>query len=129
AVYGRPLEQLARRGHRAEGRVVYEVVVLAIALVRTSGPRRRGDGEHHVFVPLDEALRQRSLARTAGCRDDDGERPAAVHHSTFSACSRSRSMSSLLAITPCSIAPPLAFAPLVFASRFISWIRKPRRFP
>src|SRR5690554_1150945 len=124
-----PLEQLATLLHRLEPGVIHEVVVDAVPLVVARRARGRGHRKDDVLVALDERARQRRLASAAGGGEHERECVLPALHSTFSTCSRSRSISSLIAITRCSIAASFALAPIVFVSRCISWIRKLSRFP
>src|SRR5690606_29277295 len=128
-VHRRPLEQLPGLDHAVEGRVVDEEVVSPVHLVLPPRPRRGRDREYDVSTTLDEGARQTRLSGAARRRDHQWKRSPQHPHSTFSICSRRRSISFLIEITRCWIVTSFAFEPIVFASRSISWLTKRRRLP
>src|SRR5690606_38626996 len=124
-----PLEQLPTLLHRLEPCVIHEVVVDSVALLFAMLARGRGLCNDNVRGALVYRSRHPRPVCAAWGGEHDRECVLPALHSTFSTCSRSRSISSLIAITRCSIAASFALAPIVFVSRCISWIRKLSRFP
>src|SRR5690606_19367279 len=110
-----PLYQFAGRDHLVELGVAHEVVVLPGALPLSPSAGSGRDREHHlVGAALHQRVRQRRLTSAARGGDHQGEGASAQRHSTFSTCSRSRSISFLIATTWCWIPTSFAFEPIVF---------------
>src|SRR5262245_2801288 len=137
-----PFEELPGRAPALEFLAGGEMVMHAVGLVGTLGPRRGGDREHALGARGQQSLDQRALADAGRSRDHQQEAAGlaigghrhrfdpscrfrrAHAHSTFCTCSRRRSSSSLITITALAISTSFALDPIVLASRFISWSRK-----
>ena len=95
---------------------------------RPRRPRRTGDGVAEVLAPASSSSRAMVVFPPPRRRADRmiGKRV----HSRFSTCSRIRSSSSLIEQHVVQRSPAsFALLPVVFASRSISWSRKPSRLP
>ena len=71
----RPFQELARLAHALEGRLVDEVVVLAVDLAGPGRPRRHRHRHGDLAVGLDQPPRQRRLARRPEGEDSTKRSP------------------------------------------------------
>src|SRR5690606_5607050 len=125
-VHFSPLGKVALLHPLQKGSPCKEVIVPTVHLSFPPGSRRCRHGVTQVSSTLQKLTSYRGFPTARWSTENQREGQV---HSTFSTCSLNRSSSSFSSTTSATIAASFALLPSVFASRSISWSRKPSRFP